>query len=297
MASTYHLIVAIPDQEPISYTINANTVTIGRSPENDIQILIREVSTAHCELSGDKNGYEIVDKGSSNGTRVKGQGIRNGRVFLNHHDKVVFGETVPAYFVIAQNDERFSVKDTIAGIEKAEQEKIAAASAAAPEKPIPVPATHATAAQAGSSTQVLKKKPTLPPLRKPSTAAKPPAKKVPALSRPTADKPKIPALKKPGPVAAVQVVEVVEEVVEAAPAKPKVPALSKPAPAKKSVPTLSRPGSAAPSSKPAVPKLAKPGGNSAPKKVPTLSKPGATPEASTPEKKKVPKLNLPKKGE
>ena len=334
MASTFHLIIAIPEQEPVCYAIQDEVVTIGRSPENSIQVLVREVSTKHCELVGYEDGYEIVDLGSSNGTRVKGQGIRNGRVFLNHHDKIILGETVPAYFVVSEEGERFSVRKTISEVERIEAEKVAAATQeeAPPESaaPAPVAATQATSAQSGASTQVLKKKLTLPPMKS-GGAATPPARKVPSLTKPKqeGDKPKFPPLSKPGSTPSVASAEAEPEpepqpAAEIKKESPKVPSLKKPAkvevvedepvaeeveeavaaavPAgKPAVPLLKKPG-AAPladgGGKPAVPALSKP---ALAKKVPNLSKPGAAPKLATPEAnpaaKKVPKLNLPKKGD
>lgn len=333
MASTFHLIIAIPEQEPVCYAIQDEVVTIGRSPENSIQVLVREVSTKHCELVGDEEGYEIVDLGSSNGTRVKGQGIRNGRVFLNHHDKIILGETVPAYFVVSEEGERFSVRKTISEVERIEAEKVAAATQeevpAENVAPAPVAATQATSAQSGASTQVLKKKLTLPPMKS-GGAANPPARKVPSLTKPKqdGDKPKFPPLARPGSTPSVASAEAEPEPEPAAEVKkelPKVPALKKPAkvevvedePAAEEVEEAVA-AAALPAGKPAVPLLKKPGaaplagggGRSAvpvlskpalAKKVPNLSKPGAAPKLATPEAnpaaKKVPKLNLPKKGD
>jgi len=103
MSSQHFLIVALPDQEPVSYLVSGEKVTLGRAPDNDIQILVREVSTRHCEFSRAGDGYQLIDVGSSNGTRVKGQSITNGRVFLNDREMILLGETVPTYFVVVED--------------------------------------------------------------------------------------------------------------------------------------------------------------------------------------------------
>ncbi len=170
MSSQNYLIVAIPDEEPISYSISGEKLTLGRAPDNDIQILVAEISTRHCEFSKVGDGYQIIDVGSSNGTRVKGQSIANGRVFLNDEDMILLGETVPAYFVCLEEGMEPNPREILESIEKGLEEKeaqIAAPAVGAPKLPTFKPAvptadpTQVNEAESGASTVVLKKIPSL----------------------------------------------------------------------------------------------------------------------------------------
>ncbi len=299
MATTFHLLVAIPDKEPVSYDVSGEKVTLGRAPDNDIQILVREVSTAHAEFYLTESGYEITDVGSTNGTKVNEVSVKNGRIALNDRDALLLGETIPAYFVGTEEGESIDVKAVIAEIEetkKAEKPKLsppvkkiglpaAAKKAGIPSvkppvsKPLsPVSPTPAAESESGSATvKLTQKKVGAPQLGSP--AAKklaPPASK--KLAPPASKKLAPPAKKLAAPAAT----EGDDASAAAAPAKKLAPPAKKlaapgagAAPAKK----LAPPAGAAPARK-----LAAPGAAGAPAKKLTL-----------PAKKAAPKLNMPKK--
>ncbi len=66
--------------------------TIGRTPENDIQIPHPQVSSRHAVLHVSGGQLFIEDKGSANGTYVRGQRIpANQRVPVQHGEKVLIG--------------------------------------------------------------------------------------------------------------------------------------------------------------------------------------------------------------
>ncbi|MBX3460782.1 MAG: FHA domain-containing protein [Planctomycetes bacterium] len=72
-------------------------VTIGRKPDNDLQIDTKAISGHHCEVINRQGAYLLRDLGSSNGTMVGKQAVtehtlRNGEI-------VVLGKTVILYFV------------------------------------------------------------------------------------------------------------------------------------------------------------------------------------------------------
>lgn len=72
-------------------------VTIGRKPDNDLQVDTKAISGHHCEVLNRQGAYVLRDLGSSNGTTVGKQPItehtlRNGEI-------VVLGKTVTLYFV------------------------------------------------------------------------------------------------------------------------------------------------------------------------------------------------------
>jgi len=66
--------------------------TIGRTPDNDIQISNPQVSSHHAVLHQAEGGIFIEDKGSANGTFVRGQRIAaNQRVAVKAGEKVFIG--------------------------------------------------------------------------------------------------------------------------------------------------------------------------------------------------------------
>ncbi len=67
------------------------TVTIGRSPNNQIMIAERHVSRQHAVISFRDGIFMISDLGSANGTFVNGQPVE-APVALAENDVVRFGE-------------------------------------------------------------------------------------------------------------------------------------------------------------------------------------------------------------
>ncbi|HRQ88837.1 MAG TPA: FHA domain-containing protein, partial [Bacteroidia bacterium] len=95
----FSLVVCLPDGEPVSHKIEGDAATIGRSPENNIQILVAEVSVRHGSIVRDGEGFRIVDPGSTNGTKLNGTRVGPNGAALNPMDRLVFGTVVKAYFV------------------------------------------------------------------------------------------------------------------------------------------------------------------------------------------------------
>ncbi|MDF1756000.1 MAG: FHA domain-containing protein, partial [Verrucomicrobiales bacterium] len=118
MSLRYHLLVAIPENDPISFSISEDIVKVGRNPANDIQILVQQISTSHCELKATDSGYQIIDSGSTNGTKVNDHPVREP-VELNSKDVILLGETVLTYFIAAEEGAELDIKSEIAEIEKA----------------------------------------------------------------------------------------------------------------------------------------------------------------------------------
>jgi hypothetical protein len=69
--------------------IKAGISTIGRLSECDIVINDQNVSRRHAELHTVGDDYELVDLGSTNGSKINGQ--RVGRQVLSDGDQVTFG--------------------------------------------------------------------------------------------------------------------------------------------------------------------------------------------------------------
>jgi len=62
------------------------TVRIGRSSKNDVQVIDRHVSRAHCRIEGPAGGWVLTDDSSTIGTFVNGRRVRQHR--LQHGDEI-----------------------------------------------------------------------------------------------------------------------------------------------------------------------------------------------------------------
>ncbi len=86
--------VYLSDDNQAAHELNEETATIGRLPDNTIQIEDGSVSSHHAEISFEGGQYRLLDKGSTNGTFVNGASTTE--TVLKDGDKVRFGsiETV-----------------------------------------------------------------------------------------------------------------------------------------------------------------------------------------------------------
>jgi hypothetical protein len=66
--------------------------TIGRTPDNQVVVPIREVSRRHAEIVLTESGYVVKDLGSPNGTFVNGERITEHR--LQDEDRIAMGGQV-----------------------------------------------------------------------------------------------------------------------------------------------------------------------------------------------------------
>jgi len=82
-------------------------VTIGRHPEQDIQILDRVVSKEHCVIEFKNGRYSVRDAGSRNGTYVNGILISSRRP-LSHGDEVSVGSTLLKFIEDSPEDSLMS---------------------------------------------------------------------------------------------------------------------------------------------------------------------------------------------
>ncbi|MDQ6655298.1 MAG: FHA domain-containing protein [Verrucomicrobiota bacterium] len=77
------------DGGPVAHELTDELITIGRSPENAIQLSDPSVSSRHAQLQLTGDSYELRDVGSTNGTRVNGEAIT--AVLLRPGDQIRFG--------------------------------------------------------------------------------------------------------------------------------------------------------------------------------------------------------------
>src|SRR5579863_227842 len=70
--------------------------SLGRHPNNTIQLLDKIVSKEHCILELREGRFLLRDLGSLNGTYVNGERVR-GEMFLKHGDEIALGSTRARY--------------------------------------------------------------------------------------------------------------------------------------------------------------------------------------------------------
>lgn len=93
------LVVELPGCPPRHYLLNAATIRLGRVEGNAIVVEEETVSSRHCELRRKGIGYEIVDPGSTNGTRVNGETIGTEPRELHEGDSILLGLSAKARFL------------------------------------------------------------------------------------------------------------------------------------------------------------------------------------------------------
>jgi predicted component of type VI protein secretion system len=145
--NAFSLIVCLPGEEPARHDLAGDSVTFGRSPENQIQMLVAEVSVRHGRLDRDGDVYRIVDPGSTNGTRLNGAPVGPEGVPLKPMDRLVIGTVVNAYFVPAAILASTSPADLVASLEAS---KAPATPKTAPVAVSAAPATPAAPAAPGA---------------------------------------------------------------------------------------------------------------------------------------------------
>jgi pSer/pThr/pTyr-binding forkhead associated (FHA) protein len=76
-----------------SFDLGSAPLTIGRAPENTIALPADEYASArHARIEPLRDGFWVVDLGSTNGTAVNGRTV-NGRERLQEGDVIRVGET------------------------------------------------------------------------------------------------------------------------------------------------------------------------------------------------------------
>ena len=89
------LSVTLPDSVPAVHELSEELNTIGRAPENTIQLDEPSVSGRHAELMVMGDNCQLKDLDSTNGTLVNGQPITS--VQLRSGDRIRFGKVEACY--------------------------------------------------------------------------------------------------------------------------------------------------------------------------------------------------------
>jgi hypothetical protein len=81
--------IVLPNGE--RFTLTESVITIGRHPESNMVLADPNVSRNHAEIRPQGDLYQVVDLGSTNGTRVNG--VRVDKQTLQDGDEITFGNT------------------------------------------------------------------------------------------------------------------------------------------------------------------------------------------------------------
>jgi len=81
--------IFLPDGTQISHDLQDEKITIGRLPDNSLQIDDGSVSSRHAEIELEGGSYHLHDLGSTNGTFVNGEQVTDA--VLRHGDEVRLG--------------------------------------------------------------------------------------------------------------------------------------------------------------------------------------------------------------
>jgi pSer/pThr/pTyr-binding forkhead associated (FHA) protein len=95
----FNLVVESPGSAPRHYQLSARSIRIGRDGSNAIVIGEDAVSSRHGELRQRESGYDFIDLGSTNGTRLNGEVLGSEPRELHEGDILLLGLTAKARFI------------------------------------------------------------------------------------------------------------------------------------------------------------------------------------------------------
>ncbi len=90
LGSVNRILVVLNGSQKLKYPLFKASMTIGRSPENDIQIATEYVSRVHARITSNETGAAIEDLNSRNGVVVNSNKV--GRKQLRNGDLVALGK-------------------------------------------------------------------------------------------------------------------------------------------------------------------------------------------------------------
>jgi pSer/pThr/pTyr-binding forkhead associated (FHA) protein len=89
-----------------SFELRADAISVGPSPDNDIQIKNRSVSRKHAKITRKGDAYFVMDLNSKNGTFINGQQIGPGdKCELKEGHPITLGDVVVSLGRASSDDE------------------------------------------------------------------------------------------------------------------------------------------------------------------------------------------------
>lgn len=83
---------------PTHKNLHEDQVLMGRALTNDIRLVSNQISKVHVRFELDEGKWQIVDLGSSNGTRLNGLKLEADRgYFMRDGDELIVGDIVVLY--------------------------------------------------------------------------------------------------------------------------------------------------------------------------------------------------------
>jgi len=82
--------IFLAEESPSTHDLTDEKVTVGRLPDNTLQISDESISSHHAELVHENGVYHLHDLGSTNGTFVNGEQVTDA--ILKEGDQVRFGK-------------------------------------------------------------------------------------------------------------------------------------------------------------------------------------------------------------
>ena len=80
------------DEEPLTFRVPLGSIrTVGRAQRADFVVDSTLVSRLHCRLEGKRDGVDVIDLASTNGTFVNGKRIERARLKIG--DRLRVGRT------------------------------------------------------------------------------------------------------------------------------------------------------------------------------------------------------------
>lgn len=90
--------ITLPDGADFTHELVEDTVTVGRAPDNALEIADISVSSHHAQLVLSGGDYVLTDIGSTNGTKLNGKRVNpNEEHPLQNGDTITFGNIDAAY--------------------------------------------------------------------------------------------------------------------------------------------------------------------------------------------------------
>lgn len=111
--------ISLPDGTTASYELLEEKITIGRVPDNTIEIEDASVSSHHAELVREGDHYVLRDLGSTNGTRLNDHSHTEGRI--KDGDEIEFGKVSAVFVVGVPGDARPMPTESSVELQPAEE--------------------------------------------------------------------------------------------------------------------------------------------------------------------------------
>ena len=96
------MLIGTVDDQVLRFPLFKDRVTIGRTNDNDIQLMAAYVSRRHAVIQTDGDSTRIIDWGSKNGIQINSTKVKEH--FLNHGDTITIGNARFRYEELKKRD-------------------------------------------------------------------------------------------------------------------------------------------------------------------------------------------------